>query len=67
MKLTEHIDHVVSRSRPFYRSTEPGHYLINAEIPAESPPIPPLYKFNLDRQLAECLTTTSLRLGLPRG
>jgi hypothetical protein len=55
MKLTEHIDRVVRRSRAFYQNTEPGHYLINAEIPADAPPIPPLYEFDLDRQLADWL------------
>jgi hypothetical protein len=55
MKLTEHIDQVVSRSRAFFRKAGPGHYLINAEIPAEAPPIPPLYEFDLDRQLDEWL------------
>jgi hypothetical protein len=55
MKLAEQIDCVVNRSRAFYRRTEPGHYLINAEIPAEAPPIPPLDEFDLDRQLAEWL------------
>jgi hypothetical protein len=55
MKLTEHIDRVISRSRAFYRKAGPGHYLINAEIPAGAPPIPPLHEFDLDRQLADWL------------
>ena len=55
MKLTERIDRVVGRSRAFYRKTEPGHYLLNAWIPADAPPIPPLHEFDLDRQLGEWL------------
>jgi hypothetical protein len=55
MRLTEQIERVVSRSRAFYRKAEPGHLLINAEIPVEAPPIPPLDQFDLDRQLAEWL------------
>ena len=55
MKLNEHIDRVVDRSRAFFSKTEPGHYLINAQIPADAPPYPPLHDFDLDRQLAEWL------------
>lgn len=53
--LTEKIDRVASRSRAFYRHPEPGHYLVNVEIPVEAPPIPPLLEFDLDHQLAEWL------------
>jgi hypothetical protein len=55
MKLTEHTDHVVGRSRAFYRKPEPGHYLINAQIPTDAPPLPPLYEFDLVRQLGDWL------------
>jgi hypothetical protein len=55
MELTAHIQRVVQRSRAFYRQTEPGHYLVHAEVPAEAPPIPPLHEFDLDRQLADWL------------
>jgi hypothetical protein len=55
LQLTEKIGRVIGRSRAFYRKAEPGHYLVNAEIPVEAPAIPPLYEFDLDRQLEEWL------------
>lgn len=55
LTLAEHIDRVVRRSSAFYRAAEPGHYLINVEIPADAPPLPPLYEFDLDHQLAAWL------------
>jgi hypothetical protein len=55
MDLTEKIGRVVQRTRAFYSKSEPGHFLINIEIPTEAPPIPPLYEFDLDRQLRDWL------------
>jgi len=55
MKLPEFIHAVVKRSRAFYRATEPGHFLISAQVPAEASDIPPLHHFDLDHQLAEWL------------
>ena len=55
MHLDEHLDRIVKRSTSFYNATEPGHFLINARVPAKTPPIPPLYDFNLDTQLTEWL------------
>jgi len=55
MKVSESIDAVGKRSRAFYRATEPGHFLINALVPVETPDIPPLNHFDLDNQLAEWL------------
>jgi hypothetical protein len=55
MGLAEHIDRVVNRAQAFYRATEPGHFLVNAQVPAEGPPVPPLRDFDLDHQLHEWL------------
>jgi hypothetical protein len=55
MNLTERIGRVARRSRAFYLKTEPGHLLINAEVPADAPAIPPLDQFDLDGQLADWL------------
>jgi len=55
MMLSQHAAQVVERCRAFYAAREPGHFLINAQVPADSPPIPPLYEFDLDRQLVEWL------------
>jgi len=51
--LEERIHKVVGRSRPFYRQTDPGHFLVNTILPYEAPPVPPLHTFDLDRQLPE--------------
>lgn len=53
--LPEHMDRVVRRSNAFFQKRDRGHYLINAEVPADVPPIPPLDQFDLDRQLGEWL------------
>ena len=55
MQLDEHINRVVGRAKSFYRKSEPGHFLVNARIPAEGVRVPPLHEFDLDRQLAEWL------------
>jgi hypothetical protein len=55
MDLAAHIDRVVKRSKAFLQKEEPGHYLINAEIPADTHTIPPLHEFDLDRQLIDWL------------
>jgi hypothetical protein len=55
MPQTEHVGRVVARCRAFYAAREPGHFLINAHVPADAPPIPPLNEFDLDRQLTEWL------------
>ncbi len=55
MKLSEHINNVVKRSKAFYVATKPGHFLINAIVSVETPNIPPLYDFDLDHQLTEWL------------
>ena len=55
MMLSQHAAQVVERCRAFYAAREPGHFLINAQVPADAPPIPPLYEFDLDRQLVEWL------------
>jgi hypothetical protein len=46
---------VIRRSRAFYQATSPGHFLINAMVPAETPDIPSLRDFDLDHQLTEWL------------
>jgi hypothetical protein len=55
MNPSEHIERVVRRSLAFYHKTEPGHFLINVEIPASKPPLPPLHEFDLSGQLGEWL------------
>jgi hypothetical protein len=55
MTLTERINQVVPRCRAFYGAGEPGHLLLNVHVPADIPAIPPLYSFDLDRQLGEWL------------
>ncbi len=54
-KLEEHIHNVVNRARAFYGSTQPGHYLVNALVPADGPSVPPLWDFNLDEQIGELM------------
>ncbi|MGC8782601.1 MAG: hypothetical protein ACP5UQ_17205 [Anaerolineae bacterium] len=51
MNLSQHTARVVARCRAFYAAHEPGHFLINAHVPADAPAVPPLYEFDLDRQL----------------
>lgn len=51
MKLNEHLEQVIRRSRNFHRAKEPGHILINAIVPAPTPAIPPLHSFDLAQQL----------------
>ncbi len=53
--LSEQIDAVVKRSKPFYKAVKPGYFLINVILPIETPKIPPLYEFDLDHQLGEWL------------
>jgi len=55
MTLSQHVAQVVERCRAFYAAAEPGHFLVNAHVPADAPAIPPLYEFDLDRQLTEWL------------
>ncbi len=55
MVLAKHIQGVVSRSRNFFNAKSPGHYLINAIVPAETIPVRPLYDFDLDAQLTDWL------------
>lgn len=55
MKLNQHVENVVRRGKAFYGTKEPGHFLVNAHVPAQAPPIPPLSEFDLERQLAEWL------------
>lgn len=55
MNLSEKIENVLTRSRAFYAAAQPGHFLINTIIPVQTPEIPPLHDFDLDRQLTEWL------------
>jgi hypothetical protein len=55
VKLAERIVRVAARSRAFYAAREGGHLLVRVRVPAESPPLPPLMGFDLDRQLGEWL------------
>jgi hypothetical protein len=55
MSLAEKTHRVVQRSRAFYAAKEPGHFLINAKVPAEAPAVPPLMSFDLDRELGKWL------------
>ncbi|MCI0496519.1 hypothetical protein L0Z72_16065 [candidate division KSB1 bacterium] len=55
MNLSEKIENVLTRSRAFYAAAQPGHFLINTIIPVQTPEIPPLDEFDLDRQLTEWL------------
>ena len=55
MNLNEHTAKVVKRARAFYAKKEPGHFLVSVSAPVERPEIPPLYEFDLDRQLNEWL------------
>ncbi len=55
MKLDERIARVVRRARAFEQAGGPGHFLVVAQVPADAPPVPPLYGFDLDRQLDQWL------------
>jgi len=55
MWLDKHIDAVVRRSKAFYQAKTPGHFMVNAFMPAEAPRVPPLCDFDLDEQLTEWL------------
>jgi len=55
ISLQEHIEAVIRRSKTFYGSKDPGHFLINTKIRVETPKIPPLFDFDLDHQLTEWL------------
>ena len=55
MEMKVHISRVVQRAAAFYRSKHPGHFLINAHVPAEKMSIPSLLDFNLDEQLTTWL------------
>lgn len=52
---SERLSRIVPRCREFFYSNQPGHYLLQVHVPYEAPAIPPLYSFNLDRQLEEWL------------
>ncbi len=53
MNAATHIQTVVSRTRTFLQATTPGHYLVRVNLPTATLEIPPLYEFDLDRQLTE--------------
>jgi hypothetical protein len=55
MNLSEHTARVIARCRAFYAAREPGHFLVNAHVPAEAPAVPPLNEFDLNRQLTAWL------------
>lgn len=55
MTFAEKVHAVVRRSRAFYRAAEPGHFLIAVTVPVEAPEIPPLCRFDLDRELTKWL------------
>lgn len=55
MTLAQQVERVVARCRAFYAATEPGHFLVNAHVPADAPALPPLNAFDLDRQLTDWL------------
>ena len=55
MILADHIERVVRRSRAFYAARRPGRLLVNVKFPVEAPAVPPLSRFDLDRQLGEWL------------
>ncbi len=55
MNLDEHIARVANRARAFERAAGPGHFLVVVQVPADAPAIPPLYGFDLDRQLDQWL------------
>jgi hypothetical protein len=55
MEFQTHIDRVVQRTRSFYSKSEPGHLLVNVHFPVDTPPLPALWNFDLDRQLREWL------------
>lgn len=55
MNLSQKIENVVARSKTFYATKKPGHFLINAILPVPIPEIPPLYDFDLDHQLTKWL------------
>jgi hypothetical protein len=54
-KYPKSVEAVINRSRAFYRAAGPGHFLISAVVPAETPDVPPLRDFGLDHQLTEWL------------
>ena len=45
----------IRRSRAFYSATEGGHFLVVAHVPAAGPTLPPLYEFDLERELERWL------------
>jgi hypothetical protein len=54
--LQKHIGRVVGRSRSFCGATEPGHFLVNVQIPYKYPGrTHPLCDFDLDTQLTDYL------------
>jgi hypothetical protein len=55
MMIAGQIERVVRRSRAFYAASRPGHLLVSAKFPVDSPAVPPLSSFDLDRQLGEWL------------
>jgi hypothetical protein len=55
ISASERISRIVPRYRDFFSAREPGHILLQVHTPVEAPPIPPLYSFDLDRQLGEWL------------
>jgi hypothetical protein len=55
MELRQRCARVAVRCRAFYAARTPGHFLIQLHVPYQAPAIPPLYSFDLDRQLGEWL------------
>lgn len=52
---SERLSRIIPRCREFFYATTPGHYLMQVHVPFEAPPIPPLYEFDLERQLEQWL------------
>ena len=55
MTLRGRLLNVVKRWQHFLTAHEPGHFLIAAHVPTDTPALRPLSSFDLDRQLVEYL------------
>lgn len=55
MTPIERVPTVVRRWRNFLDAPQPGHFLVDVRVPAESLPTRPINSFDLDRQLGEYL------------
>jgi len=55
MRVIDRISRVIPRCRSFYAARTPGHFLVSVSVAVPTPSVPPLFQFDMERQLEEYL------------